>query len=107
MKMAPGLSHGPGLYSLSALMVTFSTAGRSPGYSAWLRARFEAELGDEYAQLLEVAAEAREELAGAGEKVSPAGWQSALDSGMLELIREGRISEAKERLRACLSSQSD
>ena len=34
-------------------------------------------------------------------------WQQALDSGMLDLIREGRLAEAKERLQACLSSSSD
>jgi hypothetical protein len=35
------------------------------------------------------------------------GWQQALDSGMLDLIREGDLAEAKERLQACLSSSSD
>ena len=33
-------------------------------------------------------------------------WQRALDSGMLELVREGRLAEAKELLQACLSSSS-
>lgn len=32
------------------------------------------------------------------------GWQTAHDSGMLELIRDGRITQAKERLNTCLSS---
>jgi len=89
------------------LLVALSTGGRSPALASWMRARFEEELGDEYAQLLEVLGEERDELMASGRKVDPAGWQTALDSGMLELIRAGRISEAKERLRACLSSQSD
>ena len=89
------------------LLVTVSTTGRSPAMAAWMRAQFEAQLGDEYAELLEILAETRAALALEDRKVEPSGWQSALDSGMLELIREGRISEAKERLRACLSSQSD
>ena len=33
--------------------------------------------------------------------------ERALDSGMLDLIRDGRIAEAKELLRSCLSSSSD
>ena len=33
-------------------------------------------------------------------------WHRALDSGMLELVRERRLAEAKERLQACLSSSS-
>ena len=34
-------------------------------------------------------------------------WQEALDSGILDLLRADRLDEAKERLRACLSSSSD
>ena len=34
-------------------------------------------------------------------------WQSAVDSGTLELIRKGHVREAKERLEACLLSSSD
>ena len=34
-------------------------------------------------------------------------WQSAVDSGTLELIRQGHVHEAKERLQACLLSSSD
>jgi precorrin-2 dehydrogenase/sirohydrochlorin ferrochelatase len=89
------------------LLVTFSTSGRSPAMAAWLRAKFDAEMGPEYGELLDVLATERTLLAQSGRKVVAAGWQSALDSGMLELIREGRTAEAKERLRACLSSQSD
>lgn len=89
------------------LLVTVSTAGRSPALSGWLRRQMEEQLGEEYAILLEIVAAARDDLRASGKKVSAAGWQTALDSGMLELIREDRTSEAKERLRACLSSQSD
>ena len=37
-------------------------------------------------------------------KERSADWQSALDSGMLDLIRAGRVDEAEELLRACLWS---
>jgi siroheme synthase-like protein len=86
------------------LVVTVGTGGRSPALAAWLRTRLEAELGPEYATLLDVLSEAREELRAAGRSSEELDWQPALDSGMLELIRAGRVDEAKEMLRSCLSS---
>jgi hypothetical protein len=53
---------------------------------------------------LDVLSEAREELRASGRSSEDHDWQSALDSGMLELIRAGRVDEAKEILRACLWS---
>jgi precorrin-2 dehydrogenase/sirohydrochlorin ferrochelatase len=89
------------------LLVTFATGGQSPALAAWLRERFEAELGPEYEQLLSMLAEARADLVSRGEPTENPGWKRALDSGMLEMIREGHLAEAKERLQACLSSSSD
>jgi siroheme synthase (precorrin-2 oxidase/ferrochelatase) len=86
------------------VVVTVGTGGRSPALAAWLKRRLEAELGPEYSVLLDVLAEAREELRDAGRSTEDADWQHALDSGMLDAIREGRVDEAKEMLRACLSS---
>jgi precorrin-2 dehydrogenase / sirohydrochlorin ferrochelatase len=88
------------------LMVAVSTGGHSPALATWLRRRFEAELGPEYDQLLGILTEVREEIRAAGRPTEGLDWQAGLDSGMLELIREGRLAEAKERLQACLSSPS-
>ena len=41
-----------------------------------------------------------------GRSSEDADWQRALDSGMLDLIRTGRVAEAKELLETCLSSSS-
>jgi siroheme synthase-like protein len=86
------------------LVVTVGTGGRSPALATWLRRRFTEELGPEYATLLDVLSEAREEVRSSGRSSEDPDWQLALDSGMLELIRAGRVDEAKEMLRACLSS---
>ena len=86
------------------LVVTIGTGGRSPALASWLKARFEAELGPEYATLLDILSEAREELRASGRSSEDADWRQALDSGMLESIRAGRVDEAKETLRACLWS---
>jgi precorrin-2 dehydrogenase len=89
------------------LLVTVSTGGRSPALSTWLRRRLEAEFGPEYESLLDLVAEERDARRRSGETIAASDWQSALDSGMLDLVREGRIAEARDRLRACLSSSSD
>jgi len=89
------------------LLLTVSTGGRSPGLASWTRKRLEAEFGPEWATLLDLLAEARDEFRASGRSSLGVDWQAALDSGMLEMVREGRIREAKERLQACLSSSSD
>jgi precorrin-2 dehydrogenase/sirohydrochlorin ferrochelatase len=88
------------------LLVTFATGGHSPALATWLRRHYTAEFGPEYVTLIDLLAEAREQLRGDGRSTEGLDWQPALDSGMLDLIREGRLAEAKERLQACLSSSS-
>ena len=90
-----------------ALLVTFATGGNSPALASWLRRRYTDEFGPEYEVLIDLLAEARAELQERGMSTEGPGWQRALDSGMLDLIREGDLAEAKERLQACLSSSSD
>jgi len=86
-----------------ALLVTFSTRGRSPALSTWLRRRFDEEFGPEYDMLVDLLAEERMRLRSLGQKVPSSSWQTALDSGMLELIRAGQVDEARELLAHCLS----
>ena len=89
------------------LLVTVSTGGHSPALSAWLRQRLDDELGPEYDVLIGVLADVRGEIQAAGRGTESLDWRAALDSGILDLVRAGRSEEAKERLRACLSSSSD
>ena len=89
------------------LVVTIGTGGRSPALATWLRERLDRELGPEYATLLEMLSGGREEMRAGGRSTEDADWRRALDSGMLDLIRAGRLAEAKELLRTCLSSSSD
>jgi siroheme synthase (precorrin-2 oxidase/ferrochelatase) len=89
------------------MQVAVSTGGSSPAFSGWMRDRLDAELGPEYETLLDLLADERESMRRSGRPLVAADWRAALDSGMLEMIREGRLAEAKERLQACLSSSSD
>jgi precorrin-2 dehydrogenase/sirohydrochlorin ferrochelatase len=86
------------------LVVTVGTGGRSPALAAWLRRRLGDELGPEYEVLLDLLADAREQVRASGRSSEEPDWQGALDSGMLDLIRAGRTDDAKEMLLACLSS---
>ena len=84
------------------VLVTVSTGGHSPALATWLRDQLGAQLGDEVDVLAGLLGEARAELIAAG-RPSPGGdWRAALDSGMLELVRAGRLDEARELLRATL-----
>ena len=82
------------------LEVAVGSSGRAPGAAAWIRQQLATVVGPEYGVLVDLVAEARRE-AGPG-----ANWQAALDSGILEDIRAGRLDEAREGLRSCLSSSS-
>jgi siroheme synthase-like protein len=88
------------------LVVTIGTGGRSPALATYLKAHVRDEMGPEYGVLLDVLSEAREAMRAEGRSSEDADWQRALDSGMLDLIRTGRVAEAKELLETCLSSSS-
>jgi len=97
----------PAVHRDGPLTVAVSTGGASPATAAWLRDQVAASLGPEHRTLVELIADARDQARCGTGGTGQADWRSVLDSGMLDLIRSGRISEAKERLQACLSSSSD
>jgi siroheme synthase-like protein len=89
------------------LTVTVSTAGHSPAVASWLRDRLGEELGPEYDALIGLLSEVRNEVRAGGRSTEGLDWRRALDSGILDLVRAGRLEDAKERVSACLSSSSD
>lgn len=88
------------------LVVAIGTGGRSPALAAHLRRLLNEELGPEYEILLELCSEAREALRASGRSSEDADWQAAFESGIVDLVRAGRVDEAKELLKTCLSSSS-
>jgi len=84
------------------LVVTIGTNGRSPALATFLRDHVATEMGPEYETLLGLLSEEREALRSSGRSSEDADWRSALDSGILDLIRAGREAEARELLRSCL-----
>jgi precorrin-2 dehydrogenase / sirohydrochlorin ferrochelatase len=86
----------------SDLVVAVGTGGRSPALAAHVRRQLAEEFGPEYETLLDLLADAREALRAAGRSTEDADWQQAFDSGIVDLVRAGRVAEAKELLRSCL-----
>jgi siroheme synthase-like protein len=84
------------------IVVTIGTNGRSPALATYLKDHVRDEMGPEYETLLDLLSEAREEMRSGGRSSEDADWRAAIDSGILQLIREGRESEARELLRSCL-----
>ena len=97
----------PSVLRRGPLMVTVSTGGRSPALARWLRQRLEHEIGPEFEILLDLLSSERDHLRAEGRSTEGPGWQNALDSDMLGLIRNGDLTSARETLHACLSSSSD
>jgi siroheme synthase-like protein len=97
----------PARFDRGPILVTVSTSGHSPALSGWLRDRLAREIGPEYETLVTLLADARAELAAAGRSAPVATWRRALDSGMLDLIRDGRSGDAKARLAAMLGTAGE
>jgi len=86
------------------LLVTVATGGHSPALATWLRDRIGEKVGSEFEVLVDLLSQTRDEVHAAGGSTEEVDWHLALDSEMLELIRAGLITEARERLRSCRSS---
>ena len=88
------------------LVVTIGTGGRSPALATYLKDHVATEMGPEWGVLLDLLADEREQARATGVSTETLDWRQALDSGILDLVRAGRVAQAKELLRACLSSSS-
>jgi siroheme synthase-like protein len=116
----------PAVVRRGPVRVAVSTGGAAPAVARLLAAVLDEQLDtvlgldlDDLSTLVEVVEEVRAQLgeqsyAGPtqvdgtardeGVTPGPLDWRSALDASILDLIRQGRRAEAKERLLACLSS---
>lgn len=93
----------PAVLRRGPVTAAVSTGGHSPALAGWLRDQIAAQMGPEIGLLAELLSEARDELQAAGRSTEGLDWRRALDSDMLDLIRSGRMAQARERLQACLS----
>lgn len=84
-----------------------STSGGSPALATWLKGRIGDQFGDECERLAALLSEVRQDIKASGRSTEGLAWQAALDDGLLELVRDGYIDEAKSRLREYLTIPSD
>ena len=88
------------------LQIAVSTNGRSPALARWLRRALEREVAAGHDQLLDLLTEVRAEAQAAFGTSEVAGWDEALDDGLLELVRTGRIEAARASLRQHLGLEA-
>lgn len=95
-----GAASLPAYRTAGQIGVAVSTNGVHPGAALWLAELLEKQVPAGLVELLDLLVELRDgdEL----DQMARADWSRVLDSGTLELVREGQIVEAKERLEACL-----
>ena len=92
----------PAVIRRGDLQIAVSTNGRSPALASWLRRRLDRDLGSGYCNLLDVVADVRAEAKAVHGTSEIAGWDQALDDGLLELVQASRTGEARARLRRYL-----
>ena len=85
------------------VLVTVSTGGHSPALASWLRDQL-ADAGRTTTSTPSPGCSPRPAPTCSRRAGRPSGadWRTALDSGMLDLVRAGRLDEARELLRATL-----
>jgi precorrin-2 dehydrogenase/sirohydrochlorin ferrochelatase len=88
----------PGIAQKGDLIIAISTSGRSPAMARKMREEIEEFLTEDYAAMLELAAEVRAELREQGKLIDADIWNRALDADLKKLLGEGKKAEAKERL---------
>jgi precorrin-2 dehydrogenase/sirohydrochlorin ferrochelatase len=87
------------------LTIAVSTAGRSPALARKIRARLEAEFGEEYARLTLLLGQVRAEMRSQGVKVDGDDWQDALDlDALASLLKNNDWERAERALRSRLNA---
>ncbi len=81
------------------LQITISTEGRSPALAMWLRKKFEREFTAEWAELLDLLSDVRDEARHELGTSEIHGWIEALDAGVPELVAQGEHDAARQVLR--------
>ena len=101
----------PAVLRRGPVRVAVSTGAAAPAVTRLLAELIDAHLdevlgldADALTELVDMVAAVRSQLGATGVTPGSLDWRSALDGSILDLIRQGREAEAKERLLACLSS---
>ena len=96
----------PSVMRRGELVIAVSTGGSSPLFAKKVRQTLEQVIGPEYGEMAALLGRLRPYVrsVGATEAERVKIWEKVLASRAMELLREGRISEAEEEARSCISS---
>jgi precorrin-2 dehydrogenase len=92
----------PAVVRSGKIVVAASTGGTSPAMARRLREDLKAFLDEDYAPLADLLADVRREVRAAKLSINPETWQSAIDASLRTLVAQGRLDEARSRLREAL-----
>lgn len=92
----------PAVVRSGKIVVAASTGGASPAMARRLREELTLFLDEDYAPLTELVAEVRAEVRATSLTIDAETWQSAIDARLRTLVAQGRIEEARDRLREAL-----
>jgi siroheme synthase-like protein len=90
-----------------SVTVAVSTAGASPALAGWLRDRVVDALGPGVGDLAALVAEGRRRVQARGVSTESVPWTALLDGPLPELVRHGRIDEARATLDAFVAAALD
>ncbi|MDQ3957872.1 MAG: uroporphyrinogen-III C-methyltransferase, partial [Actinomycetota bacterium] len=95
----------PSIVRRGDLRIAISTGGKAPALAKRLRLKMTEEIDEAYGALVDLLGEVREQTIGERGDFETwrRRWQHALDQPLLELVREGRVEEAKDLVRRCLT----
>lgn len=104
--VCPGDFTVPAQVRRGDLLFTVSTGGKSPALSRQLRRELALRYGEEYAIYLDLLAKMRAELKGIlpESKTRVSFWQEAMNQGVLDLIKQGKLEKAEAGIRDAISS---
>lgn len=88
----------PAVWRSGPVSVAVSSGGLSPALATWLRDELAKTMGPELATLAEMLGEARRRLQVAGRSTSEVDWGRLLQGQLPELVRRGRLEEARQLL---------
>lgn len=85
----------PAVHRDGPVTVAVSTGGASPALATWLCKRLAEACGEGLGTLAELLEDARRRLQKAGRPTESVDWQALLDGPLPDLVREGRLEEAR------------
>ena len=85
----------PSVHRDGSVSVAVSSGGASPALAAWLRRRLGESLGPHLDVLATLLDDGRSALRAAGHPTSAVDWTALLDGELPQLVRDGRIEEAR------------